>query len=232
MKKVYLIIVFLFCSLVLPAQSGYIKVSEGKIVEGDFFKSKVYLLKNFTDARIKFINGDTYDGKFNIHILSQTLRFIGPQGDTLATANEKQIESVSSGKLYLIKIKNQYAQIINTDGETSLVLVRTLNIGSEKIAGAYGGTNAVSSIQRVEGLNDNDNGRIDKITSNATLFYEYRETLFLFNRGKSYLFTKRNLQKFFPNRQEFIEKYYSNHNVQIDKSDDIISLFSQILSNN
>lgn len=228
MKKVTLFIFFLFSCLMLSAQSGYIKVSGGKVIEGDFFKSKIYLLKNFTDAKIKFLNGDTYDAKINIHILSQTLRFIGPQGDTLAVADEKHIGSVSSGKLFFLKVNNQYVQVVNSDGETSLVVARALNIGQEKVTGAYGGTNEVSSIQKIEVYNDNN--KIERITSSATLFYEYRETLFLVNRGKLYLVTRRNLQKFFPDKKEFIEEYYSTHNIQIDKKEEIVSLFNTILS--
>ena len=98
MKKVTLIIIFLFSCLMLSAQSGFIKVSKGKVTEGDFFKSKLFILPDFTDARIKFTNGEIYEGKVNIHTLSQTLRFVDAQGDTLAAADEKLVESVSAGK--------------------------------------------------------------------------------------------------------------------------------------
>jgi len=230
MKKVTLIIIILFSCLMLQAQSRYIRVSKGKVVEGDFFKSKIYVLPNFTDARIKFTNGDVYEGKVNIHTLSQTLRFINPKGDTLAALNEKMIASVSSGKRLFYKINNQYVQVIDTDGETSLVLSRILNIGSEKITGAYGGTNDVSSIQKMGLVNYTD--KIERINSEATLFFNYNENLFLLHRGKLFLVTKRNLQKFFPSQNTFIEEYYSKNNIKQENREEIITLFKQILSNN
>ncbi|MHC1689507.1 MAG: hypothetical protein AB9833_01625 [Bacteroidales bacterium] len=230
MKKVTLIIIFLFSCLMLSAQSGFIKVSKGKVTEGDFFKSKLFILPDFTDARIKFTNGEIYEGKVNIHTLSQTLRFINSAGDTFSALNEKMITSVSPGKRLFYKINNQYVQVIDTDGETSLVLSRIMNIGSEKITGAYGGTNDVSSIQKINLLNyDNI---IEKVTSETTLSFSYRENLFLLNRGKLFLITKRNLQKFFPSQKAFIEEYYSKNNIKQENREEIITLFKQILSNN
>lgn len=229
MKRVAALIIFsLFC-FTLPAQSGYIKVSKGKVVEGDFFKSKIYMLKDFTNAVVKFSNGEIYEANMNINALSQTFRFIGPSGDTLAAVNEKMITSVSSGRLLFFKVNNQYVQIINTDGETSLGLTRILNIGAESLTGAYGGKNEVSSIQKI-GVFDYNN-KIEKNVSDATLFYDYRE-FFLVNKGKLFLFTKRNLQKFYPKQKAFIEEYYSTHTVNQNNSEEIISLYSQIISNN
>lgn len=230
MNRVGIIIIFVLFSFILKAQSGYIKVSGGKIIEGDFFKSKEYVLKNFTSASVKFLNGEVYEAKININVLSQTLRFIGPEGDTLSALNEKMIASVSSGKLLFYKINNQYVQVIDTDGETSLVLARYLNTGSEKITGAYGGTTDAASIQKVDVLNYDN--KIEKITSEATLFFNYRENMFLLNRGKLFPFAKRSLQKFYPKQKAFIEEYFANNNIQQDNREEIISFFTQVLLKN
>lgn len=230
MKKVTLIIIFLFSCLMLSAQSGFIKVSKGKVTEGDFFKSKLFILPDFTDARIKFTNGEIYEGKVNIHTLSQTLRFVDAQGDTLAAADEKLVESVSAGKVLFVKINNQYVQVIDTDGYTSLVISRTLHIGAERIEGAYGIKNDVSSIQKVE--IKNFNSKIENVISDATLAFSYLDNLLLANRGKLFLVTKRNLQKFFPSQKAFIEEYYSKNNIKQENREEIITLFKQILSNN
>lgn len=230
MKRVAVLIIFsLFC-FTIQAQSGYIKVSKGKVVEGDFFKSKIFMLKDFTNAVVKFSSGEMYEAKLNIHALSQTIRFIGPSGDTLSAVDEKMISSVSAGRLLFFKVNNQYIQIINTDGETSLGLARNLNIGAESLAGAYGGKNEVSSIQKIE-VFDYEN-KIEKVVSDATLFFDYRENLFIVHKGKLLLFTKRNLQKFYPNQKAFIEEYYSAHSVNQNNTSEIISLYSQIITNN
>ncbi|EKD31226.1 MAG: hypothetical protein ACD_77C00360G0003 [uncultured bacterium] len=230
MKRVAILIIFsLFCFTV-HAQSGYIKVSKGKVVEGDFFKSKIFMLKNFTNAVVKFSNGEVYEAKMNISALSQTLRFINPSGDTLAAVDEKMISSVSSGRLLFFKVNNQYVQILNTDGETSLGLTRNLNIGAESLAGAYGGKNEVSSIQKIEVFDYEK--KIEKVVSDATLFFDYRENLFIVHKGKLFLFTKRNLQKFYPKQKAFIEEFYSTHSVNQNNNAEIISLYSQIVSYN
>lgn len=229
MKRVAVLIIFsLFCFTV-QAQSGYIKVSKGKVIEGDFFKSKIFMLKDFTNAVVKFSNGEMHEAKININALSQSLRFIGPSGDTLSAVDEKKISSVSSGRLLFFKIDNQYIQIINTDGETSLGLARNLNVGSESLTGAYGGKNEVSSIQKIQ-VFDYEN-KIEKVVSDATLFFDYRENLFIVHKGKLLLFTRRNLQKLYPNEKEFIEEYYSTHSVNQNNTNEMISLYSQVVSN-
>ena len=74
--------------------------------------------------------------------------------------------------------------------------------------------------------------KIEKITSEATLFFNYRENMFLLNRGKLFPFAKRSLQKFYPKQKAFIEEYFANNNIQQDNREEIISFFTQVLLKN
>ena len=139
MKRVIASLFFLVFSVSIFAQSGEIKVFDGKVVEGALYMEKAFMLPQFTDGKVKLTNGEVFEGKVNIHALTQSIRFIGDKGDTLALDDDSIVSSVSAGSYFFIKDKRFYVQILNTDGNVSLGLTRTITLGYVVLEGAYGG---------------------------------------------------------------------------------------------
>ena len=229
MKKHLLFILFLTIFSCAWAQSGTVKVLGGKVIEGQFFFDKLYVFESYLDGRISLKNGEYYSGKININTLTQTVRIISQEGDTIRINSEKNVDVVSAGRQFFKKINSFYVQLLNTDGETSLGLVRKMAIGKEKIVGAYGGTSEVASVTKIASVQDDS--RFDRISGASNVEYMYDELIYLIVKNKMLIATKRNFEKAFPKQKSLISKYIKNNNVKFSQKDDVIPLFSYILAN-
>jgi len=229
MKKISLVILFLSLSLCTWAQSGTVNVIGGKVVEGQFFFEKLYVFDSFQDGRISLDNGEYYTGRININTLTQTVRIISQEGDTIRINTENNVDVVSTGRQFFRKINNFYVQLLNTDGETSLGLVRKMAIGKEKIVGAYGGTSEVASVTKVASVEDAS--RFDKLSGTSNVEYIYDEIVYLIVKNKMVIATKRNFEKAFPKQKALISKYLEDNNIKFSKKDDVIPLFNYIIAN-
>jgi hypothetical protein len=115
MNRVMGVVFFLIFSASLYAQSGEIKVIDGKVVEGALFKEKAYMMPRFMDGKVKLTNGEIFEGVLNIHALTQSIRFINDKGDTLGLNDDSIVSTVSAGGYFFIKDKRFYVQMLNTD---------------------------------------------------------------------------------------------------------------------
>lgn len=228
MKRAILILLSLVITYIASAQSGTIKVYNGKIVEGDFFNEKVYVFKEYQEGRIRLNTGEIYTGKFNINTMTQTLRVISDSGDTIAINNEKLVEVVSSGNNFFRKFNIGYIQYLNTDGSVSLGLHRSMKMGQERLQGAYGGTNEVSSIQKI--ANIDIDSRVEKIVGHAELRYTYTETVFLLKDDRYYPANKKNFEKMFPAKKAQMNKYVTDNKLSFSRKEDLVTLFNYLLN--
>jgi len=229
MKKCVFGLFLIAVSLQLSAQSGLIKVSDGKVTEGDLYLKNQYVLHDFLDAIITLKDGTTYDGKININTVTQSLRMINVKGDTLGVNIEKSIKAVSAGSELFYKINNMYVRIIDTDGEVFLGQIKVLRIGGESKKGPYGGSGEVASITTV-GVLDSDN-TIEHIPGDATLKVDLRMDLFFIKNDKLYPVTKKNLAKLFPKQSVIIESFMKSNGTNLNNQDDVKMLFDYILNN-
>ncbi|MFA5849115.1 MAG: hypothetical protein A2X18_04495 [Bacteroidetes bacterium GWF2_40_14] len=229
MKKPVLSLFLIAISMQLFAQSGVIKVSDGKVTEGDLYLKNQYVLHDFLDAIITLKDGTTYDGKININTVTQTLRMIDVNGDTLGVNIEKSIKAVSAGAELFYKINGMYVRIIDTDGEIFLGQIKALKIGEESKKGPYGGSGEVASITTV-GVLDSDN-MIEHIPGDATLKVDLRRDLFFIKNDKLYPVTKKNLARLFPKQSGMIESYMKTNGTNLNRDQDVKRLFDFILNN-
>lgn len=230
MKRLILTILLLSLSLSSWAQSGIVKVEGGKVVQGQFFFDKLYVFDTYQDGRIAFDDGDYYTGLININTLSQTVRIISQEGDTIRINKEKNVAVVSAGKNFFRKVNNFYVQFLNTDGNISLGLVRKMVIGGDKIEGAYGGTSETSSVSKIATLEDDS--RFDRITSvSSNVEYFYDELAYLLFKNKMLIATKRNFEKAFPKQKKLIGNYIKENNTKFSEINDVILLFNYLIAN-
>lgn len=228
MIRAFLLLTALFTVLNISAQNGTIKVYNGRVVEGDFFKEKIMVFKDFQDGRIRLNSGVIYTGKLNINTMTQSLRVITETGDTVILNDEKLVEVVSCGSNFFRKFNIGYIQYVNTNGEVSLGLHRDMRLGQEKIEGAYGGSNEVSSIQKIS--NFDVDSRVEKIVGHADIRYTYKETIFLVKEERYYPANKRNFEKMFPDKKAQLNSYVEENKLNYGRKEDLVTLFNYLLN--
>lgn len=222
-KKSGAIIVVLLFSACIYAQEGVVTIRNGRVIDGGFFKTKEYVLPSFREGKVKLRDGSIYEGVININTLTQTISLINSNGDTLAVNNENMVDVVSLGSSFFFKIGKNYLQVIETNGEVSLGLLRALRIGEEKRTGAYGGSSETSTIVNVNSLTLE--GVESQFTTSHKLKCKYEESLFLIYKGRPYVPGMKNFQKLFPKHKKEIGSYFKSVKAAPDDNERIIQVF-------
>jgi hypothetical protein len=229
MKK--LILGLIFSSIILSgfAQGGMIKVSNGKVIEGDFFLRNQYMLTSFLDSKITLLDGTVYDGVININTVSQTLRTLGRSGDTLGVNVESKVKAVSTGTGFFFKINGMYLKVLETNGEVFLVQSKVLKIWSEDIRGPYGGSGEVASITKVDILDNNS--KVEKVIGESTFRFDLFKDLYLVKSGRLYPINKKTLSKLFSGQKKSLQADIQKFNTDFSNKDDLENLVRYLINN-
>jgi hypothetical protein len=213
--------------LSLNAQSGIVKIKNGKVVEGQHFFDKLLIFDQYKEGRVTIKDGAYYTGLLNVNTLTQSLRMISMQGDTIVIDAESKVETVSAQGDFFRKLDNYYVQILNIYDGVSLGLVRKMVIGKEEVIGAYGGTTDVASMAKVSSLEVD--ARIDKIAAGSnTIRYEYDELLFLVKGDRMYPATRKNFRRLFSRRKSDINSYIKANDISFADNSKIAELFNYL----
>ncbi len=228
-KKRWLLLLLITIQLPLFAQDGVLKAKDGKIFDSGSFLKHRYAMPMFGNGKIILKDKMTYNGKFNIDNCSQTLRMLDENGDTLTVASESLVVSMSAGSYLFYKIKNRYVQILDTDGQCSLGLTKQVTFGRKALTGAFGMTDDVAMMDNVVSTEDNFYYQIEKGLWSGSVPFNYREIVYIVNKGRLYPFTKLTLKKFFPGKVADIEKYIKEQKLDISKREDASLLYKFII---
>lgn len=229
MKNWLLVLLFITIQLPLSAQDGVLKARDGKIVDSEAFLKNRYAMPIFSNGKIILRDKMTYNGKFNIDNCSQTLRMLDEKGDTLTVASESLVVSMSAGGYLFYKIKNRYIQILDTDGKSSLGLAKQVTFGRKALTGAFGMTDDVAMMDNVVSTEDNFYYQIEKGLWSGSVPFNYKEVVYIVNKGRLYPFTNSTLKKFFPEKFSDIEKYIKEQKLDISKREDASLLYKFVI---
>lgn len=229
MKIRLLLLLFIVIQLPVNGQDGVLKARDGKIFDSEAFLNHRYAMPTFSNGKIILKDQTTYTGKFNVDNCSQSLRMIGEKGDTLSVASEGSVVSLSAGGYLFYKIKNRYIQILDTDGETSLGLSKQVTFGRKALTGAFGMSDDVAMMDNVVSTEDNFYYQIEKGLWTGSVPFNYKEIVYIVNKGRLYNFTNSILKKFFPDKYPDIERYVKEQKLDISKREDASLLYKFVI---
>ena len=227
--RVALLLIAATIQSTLFAQLPTVVINNGKVMEGDFFKEKFYMLKSFGQGVVKLKDSNLLEGVVNISAFTQTINVITPEGDTTNINLESMVESVSIGRHLFFKINGSYIQILDSNGDVSLGLNRILKLGTENVEGAYGGKTDNSSVSAIRNVT-NTAGQWTPIGRGIKYNVLYSENLFLVKKGKASVVSKRNFQRLFPNHNQEIESFLNENKCEFSNSSDVIKLFKYLIA--
>ena len=235
MNRLFLLVIILINSILSYAQTVF--VQNGKPVSDSLFNERLFYLKDFTRSKVTLNDGTSYIINANVMTLDQVVLMI-ENGDTLRVQREKDITHFSGGGFLIDKINGVYYQLLNTDGETSLAISKTMIIEGEKLTGAYGTSNETASMNRISHLSSNSESVLSSHGSLAwrdrndvrEVNYSYKEHLFLISKDRKYIPTKKNFERLFPKRKSDMAKYIGENSISFSDDSNIIALFNYLMS--
>lgn len=231
MKKIITILLAVTFTNFLFSQVGSIHVNAGKIIDDGFFKQRMFVFENFQPSIIKLSNGEVHEAMANISNISQGISIITQQGDTVNISAESLVQSLQSKGNLFVKQRKMYLHIINTNGDVSVGLNKSMKITGDAVKGPYGLTNDVASFSVKGSFEDLNN--IVKINSSFYINYNYRETVFLLSKGKMLVANKKNIERLFPKerKEKKIESYIKENNIRFTNSADVLKLLDYLINN-
>jgi hypothetical protein len=200
----------------------------------------VYMYPEFQKGTILFSDRSSAEGTVNLYLIGSQVHFIAPGGDTLVMKDQDKARLLSVGKDTYIRHDRSWVRIISVQEELALGIRSTVNFEQAQKIGAYGMTDATSSISSVDRISDIQNqptasgafGNAYGSTSSAYLKslrnipYTLTHDVLLYDGEKLYTPSRRNFTKFFPGKKDLIKKYVKDNKLDLNKAQDALKLFN------
>jgi len=176
----------------------------------------------FPKSQVTIKDGSVHDLEANVSTLWQNI-FIS-KGTKFPN---EDIVMLKRGDTLIYRIDGEYNQILKTNGEVSLGVVKFFihdpppisvpkEIGSKPLSRDDMQRALLESFEKIK-----QEGEVE-------LKYELREQLFLISEGKRYSPTERNFIKLFDDRKDDIKRYLKENNVKLLKNAEITELFGYL----
>ncbi len=176
LKKFLFVVCTCFISISIMAQKTEtirVRGAEATI----FITSAQNKYATFVPAKVFLKDGDVASGKFNFDYLNQVMKYIGEKGDTLAIANEKDINYIST-PIDTFFYDKKYYEWIASSASARLAVRRTYKlIGRDKI-GAYGTASPNFKVESHDAILDVSNHNLNVneelvFTKANNVFYKF-----------------------------------------------------------
>lgn len=182
-----------------------------------------YVNPEFKDGLISFKDGSRANGKFNISTLYHELLFIGDDGSIQALADNEQVDRVSIGGVLYFYDNTRYFGVVDYVGEVNLCVSKQLVFDDAK-EGAYGMKSATVSVTNITQVQTA--GSV--FHYNPDIDYQVKEEPFINRKGKFQMPTKKLVLKAFSDKDDEIEAYIDQNDIDCTSLEDLKVLFEYI----
>lgn len=188
-----------------------------------FYEKYEYKYPAFKRADVHFINGDSARARFNFSYFDQSMRYINEKGDTLAIANEADVNLITFGTDSFF-YDNGFYEWVATSAKVRLAAKHRFKLAERKVIGAFGTSSPAKNIQVIEkilGVTAYD------LLTNEELVYS-RETTYYISpikglKNQFVVANKKNLNNLFPKKN--VDDFIKENKLNLNKEEDLVDVF-------
>ena len=222
----FILFVSFNCPGLFAQKKKFVTVKAGSNIMDVLSPSDVLYYPVFTKGNVIRKDGTVTGAQLNYNRLVDEMHFIGPDGDTLALANELTIKYIAIGKDTFFFTDGGYLRIIANSGRANLALKQIWIVSDSRPLGAYNTSNSSTSITSFNSYIEG--GKLYDMTVNADLVLKKIEQFYLGNNTNHFvLANKKNLLMLFP-ESERNEIYLKEHKIDFKKENDLTKLISYL----
>ncbi|MEP7145008.1 MAG: hypothetical protein ABI707_19135 [Ferruginibacter sp.] len=211
-------IFFLCVSYLFAQKEETIKVT-GKEA-ADFIAKAEYKFPAFTSSKVYLRNGEVAGGRFNYDYFNELMKFINEKGDTLAIADEKNINYISTGPDTFF-YDNKYYEWVASSATARLVVRHTLKLTHTEKTGAFGISSPNTNVESRDAILDISHHQLD---INEVLVFSKQTTYYISSiNGHFTEANKKNISKLFPGKN--IDSYIDQNKLSLHKEEDLVDVF-------
>lgn len=224
MKRVALLILWVVCSVPLIAQSRRtVRIPAGEDVALTYSPNGFYRFPQFRRAVVYLKNGGGNDKLlFNYNVLSGTMQFISPTGDTLDMAQPSMVDSIAFENSLFYQ-RDGFMEVWAANDSIRLLKKIVIKFHREGVAG-YGISNPVSSVVNLQNYSTRISWFNLRLNQDIVLD-EATEWYWIDKNNKIAKATKANLLSMLPaSRHSDAEAYIKKNRVNFEKGDQLMRL--------
>ena len=220
------LILLLLPAIIIGHLSSYAQATERIYVNGgadqwENFMQTIYLYPAFKEGMVEFKNGQRFVRPMNYNKLGGLVEFITEKNDTVTFVDETSVGHVNIGGDIFV-----YAPVCMrflSSKKVKLYVYERMKIGDKQKIGAFGIPNSgagITSVDRIEASQ-----RTYRLNTNETVILRKFTSYFIQSASSEILpANKKTVLNLFSNNQEPVKEYFKTHNVNFNKSSDLIEL--------
>ena len=233
--KIKFTVVLIAATILLPSgivaqtvQRGIVEAVIGSDLNSVLPDDVVYMYPEFQKGTILFSDRSTSEGTVNLYLIGSHVHFIAPAGDTLVMKDQDAARILSIGKDTYIRHDKSWIRLLSVMGTKAVGIRSSVNIEQAQKIGAYGVTDATSSISNVSALYDipGSPSHTVYLKSLRNIPYTVTHQALLYDGNKLYIASKRNFNKLFRDKKDLIKKYINENKLDLNKAQDALQLFN------
>lgn len=186
-----------------------------------------YILPEFCQGTVIFGDKSVSRGVLNISPLDHTVYCISAEGDTLSVAGNSDIISVSASGRSFVRWQESFVEIVITDGNTGVGIVRSTSKVNNAKPGAFGMASGASSTRTYSV--DPSSGTFRDFIMDDPRNYVYRQFPCLCKDGRCLPVSKKSFERLFPEQKACIGSVWSDRNIDIADTDSVIDFYKELL---
>lgn len=187
-----------------------------------------FILPQFSQGVVLSSDKQISSGLLNICPLDQGVYIISPKKDTLYASNNSEIISVSVAGRSFIKWNNSFVELITSNSDPGIGIIRSVVKVSNVKSGAFGTTSSTSAIS-----NYAPTGSSGMLTELVIIDdprnYLYKRSVCIINNGKCLAISKKSFQKVFPDKKDYIASVWAERNLSSTDIDAVIAFYNDLL---
>lgn len=186
--------------------------------------SVVYIFPQFTDALIFREDGGFSEGRINVCLVDNSIRFVNEQSDTLLMVGYKSVTSFETGDSTYTKVGDLFVRQLAAFGKITLAERTKLELrqlsGTQSSSGGMVPPTSTAVKSSVSAL---DPSR--KFEGKTEIEYTLTTDYILTDGDNSYVARPQSFYRFFPEKKKEIRAYIKENSVDFDSVSDLAELF-------
>ena len=223
MKPLPILLLLLIGYADLTAQDSiFVTIKAGNRVNDVLTPADIFNYPQFTTGKVFFRDGSKAVAKMNYTRLFDQMLFIGPKGDTLALADEKNIKfiTIEQDTFYY---DEGYVRLIMNKGDVKLGEKQVWVVADVRKIGTHNKATSTVAITSLDSYTDvASRAKSYDLLINEDMLIK-KETQYFFGDKYNHFVRsgKKKLLLLFPKEQPIIENYLKENKVDFDKKDDL-----------
>jgi len=219
MKTYFSLLALLVCSCSFAQHAKFASLTAGSHVLDVLSASDIYYFSKFTMGKVFFKDGSKSEAKLNYSSLLDEMQFINANGDTLALADEKNIQFIAIDN-ELFYYEKGYVRFLSGNSVIKLATSYVWRVGEKSKTNVYNSKSLASSTISLASYFIFGLSRDLVVNQDLELT---KEEQFYFGDKNNHIVLagKKNLLTLFPKEKSRIETYLKDNKVDFANKNDL-----------